>query len=81
MYCLIHGVEHLVAILYLVLVWETDHRQLSLTFILCIHISKFINYCVYFQNNVHAKINTILNTESYLVLHDNFVNTYNMYNW
>ena len=61
-YFLLQGVEHLMAILSLVL--ETDDRKLLVICILCVHITKFIIYCVYFQNSVytHTYI-TVLNFE------------------
>ena len=42
---LLHDVEHIVAILSLVLVRETVDRQLSV--ILCVHIATFIIYTMY----------------------------------
>ena len=54
---LLHGVEHSVAILSLVLVRETDDRQLSVNFILCVQIAKFIIYTMYiFKKHVHKNI-------------------------
>ena len=52
---LLHGVEYLVAILSLVLVRETDDSHLSAIFILCVHITKLIFYCVYCQNSMYTK--------------------------
>ena len=74
---LLHGVDHVVAILSLVLVLGTDDGQLSIIFILCVHITKFIIYYVYFQMNVLTKKITILNyTKSHVLLRDNYTNTF-----
>ena len=54
-FCYMHGVEHLVAILFLVSVQKTDDRRLSVIFILCVHITKFKIDCVYFQNSMYTK--------------------------
>ena len=64
---LLHGVEHRVAILSLVLVQETNDSQLSVIFILCVHITKSIIYCVYFQYSIIIQ-QTLLFQKLYLML-------------
>ena len=74
---MLHDVENRVAISSLVLVRVTDDTQLSVSFIYCVHIAKFIIYYVYFMKlHVHKNI-AILNMGYDVVLHDKNTKTYN----
>ena len=68
---LLHGVEHSVAILSLVLV-----QTIVGYFILCVHITKCIIYSMYIFQHVHKNI-AISNTGYDVALHDKYANTYN----
>ena len=56
----LQGAQQLVAIISLVMARETDDRHFLVIFILCIHITNVIIFCIYFQNNVYFN-NNILN--------------------
>ena len=44
---------HIVAMLSLVLVWETDNRHFLIIFIICVHITHFIINCEYLKNKLY----------------------------